>query len=275
MAPKVTERNPSLAEGRRLEAAGDPRRRRIIEAYAAYIELGTMQLAGNRLGVTRERIRQLIAKGIKLRLFADPVGEPCPYSKRELLSLLTSFGSAAASSAALGVAPSAIARWLRERDVTPTEIRQSAIAFRRSKCIEEYRQLSRQLGHEPTTTELEFHIPGARALYARIARHWGSFDAFRDEQGIAKPPQGNPRFREDVAPSLQRLHYFAYLRREQAAEQILDILRKRRSSTLADLRREIAIGPHTLEKVLRQLRVRGLLRVNMRGNCRHFSLEEE
>jgi len=46
---------------------------RTIEVRDAYLELGSYAAVGERFGISRERVRQILTKGVFYKLFPDPV----------------------------------------------------------------------------------------------------------------------------------------------------------------------------------------------------------
>jgi hypothetical protein len=249
---------------------------RLRQAYELYIELGTLEAAGGELGVTRERVRQLIRRGVEHGLFESPIGrEPLSISPQSFLDLIAKHGSLSRVARHLAVAKGKLDSWRRESAVSNDDLRLALSRYRKSECLREYNELVERVGHHPTTTELEFRIPGARALYARIARHWPSFAAFRRELGIAPPAAGNPNIRRDTAAAHADRALLARMKREAAAAKVLDYLRAHSAATSDQLRLATGVGHISNDALLKAMERLGSVSVDRSRRPFLYSLNGE
>jgi hypothetical protein len=230
-----------------------PDREKIARARELYLQLGTLAAAGQQMDLTRERVRQLIKKGVGLGMFEAPPKVGLDISKEQLLNAVKLYGSMAAAAQASGIAITTLDRRRKQLGVSTEDIAAALIQVRRQTCIDDFLAIANTIGHYPTTTELEFKIAGGRALYARIARNWPSFAAFRRSLGVAPPRAGNPNIRKDTAAGREQRSTLARIRRRQVEEQILERLRIAGPALRSELRDLSNVGEIYINSVLRQL----------------------
>jgi len=153
---------------------GSPKRLLLVKEL--YNKYGTLQLVADEMGVTRERVRQLLKAGQDLTV---KVG------REKLVEVLSHNSNLKNICAKLAISERDYYRLLNHYHIDS----QDYIAdVRRKRCLDEYTKIVDKIGHHPTTTEM-IKIPLWRALWVRIDRYWGSIDSFRSEYGIDKPRQ--------------------------------------------------------------------------------------
>lgn len=175
---------------------------RLLQVYCLYHEKGTLQSVGEEIGLSRERVRQLLMKGMERGLF-----EYRPFRERsreasvlreaileDYERLLTLKGVAQAN----GMPVYRLHRLLDQFRIADRDLEKRKIAGRKRICIERYGSAVRSLGHHPTTTELQW-FGSTRYLYAQIRRLWGSIEAFRRECGISGSLQFRAKPRRKAA----------------------------------------------------------------------------
>lgn len=172
---------------------------RLLAILNLYREKGSLEAVGKELGLSRERVRQLLVKGSKLGLFEyRPYCRDYPQIPKEIITLslknLNNFRTICMEN---NISINHLKKLLKEYDITSETITDLQIEGRKDKCVIEYNLIFNKLGHHPTTTELQRNKQ-YRYLCICITRLWGSFDNFRLSLNIPIPPKGNPKFAEDT-----------------------------------------------------------------------------
>lgn len=176
--------------------AGNPRSvDRLLAIYKMYQEEGTLEAVGKKIGLTKERVRQLLASGTRLGLF---IYKPYDYPyvpKEKLIGDYIDSLSLHKVARINKISPAYLKKLMTAYSITEKELSGYGLAGRKKQCIEQYNEIVGQLGHHPKTTEL-VEPSERRSLWARISRVWGSFDAFRKELGIPTPAHTYPHWLE-------------------------------------------------------------------------------
>jgi hypothetical protein len=193
-----------VLEGRGSALPGSPRRsqvERLLEVYHLYQEHGTLQRVADEIGLSRERVRQLLVKGSECGLFeykpSWEVGLPREKILEDYRRVLTLKGVAQVNQMSL----CRLHRLLKVHGITEPEL--EAIWFKEKKaiCIERYNRIVQEMGHHPTTTEMQ-RVSSNRYLTTQIRRLWGAIEAFRSDRGIPPPAKRSRRWdgaRRDLA----------------------------------------------------------------------------
>src|SRR5262245_5457313 len=178
--------NDVTATKARLHEHAQRHQARLRSIYDLYRRLGTLEAVGRNVGLTRERVRQLLVSGTKLGFFKYQPRE-YPYIAKDKLLADYRVSLSLDKVAELNNVPTAyISKLLTAYRVRRNELRAIGKEGRKDRCIEEYRAITSQLSHHPTTTELQ-STPKGHSLNARIVRLWGSTDAFRETLNIPAP----------------------------------------------------------------------------------------
>ena len=150
-----------------------------IKMFDAYQKLGTLQKVGDRYGVSRERVRQLLAKGKREGWFDY---KPMPH----LSALQEKYPKELATQILLGKKKSALTKaqktYLHYRyriKLTPLKVEEG-----KSKAKEEYLRLCLQKKKIINTTYF-YKCPELTQLRGCIGRNWKSFADFKEEVFIA------------------------------------------------------------------------------------------
>src|SRR5215471_3181270 len=152
---------------------------RLQEIHRLYNDLGTLAAVGQKIGVTRERVRQLLEKGTKLGLFEyKPFNYPF-VSKETILADYKEHLSLGHVARINHITPGYLRKLLTAYGVTEEKLRSLLIEGHKARCVKQYHSIQRQLGHHPTTTELQ-SSKSWRYLSLKIPKLWGSIDSFRD-----------------------------------------------------------------------------------------------
>lgn len=196
--------------------------------YKLYNELGTLEAVGNILGLTRERIRQLLKKGSRFGLFKYPPKKKseeiidCDFlikyfnTREEVLKELQSTRKKSEMLNLLGTDEYNFNELLKHFGLTLSDIKRNVI---KKECQIEYDSYVKEIGYHPTTTEMR-DSKYIRNLWARITRYWGSMGEFRKEFNYPMVKQGNPMLREHTREWLQKKSVVAMLKRKKQIEMI-------------------------------------------------------
>jgi len=154
-----------------------------------YERLGTLEKTGEELGLTRQRVSQILLKGKKLGLFSyERKTGNLRILKRELsrdslmkdIELLCSETKICLK---YNINDKKLKSLLKYFNIDLKEYQRAA---RAGRYIQGYSEIVDALSHHPTTTELNSR-PEWRKIWAGIDRYWGTIDKFRNEFGIEKP----------------------------------------------------------------------------------------
>jgi hypothetical protein len=165
---------------------------RLREINRLYREKGTLSAVGRMVGLSRERIRQLLLRGAQIGLFeyASPAS-PFP-SREKILDDYGRFLKLGAVAEVNRLSPAVLRRLCRSYRIRPEEL----AAIRRDRrwrvCIDLYISLAQEIGHHPTTTEM-LRLKGGRSLQWLIRKGWGSIEAFRIALRISPPGKASKR----------------------------------------------------------------------------------
>jgi hypothetical protein len=219
VAPDVADKLVSL----RIRSIQASRIEFYTRCFQEYQRGGTLASAGKVLGLTRERVRQVLVKGAALGLFEYRPREYTIIPKEKLLGDYRLYPSSAAVAKRNGISTAYLKKLWTAYGITGKLLRKVAIEGKQEKCIEAYRSVESRLGHHPSTTELQ-REPSWRSLWARISRLWGSFEAFREQLNIPSPPVGSPTFREDTRKWREHQKRLALIIKMERLDEIRDCL---------------------------------------------------
>lgn len=228
------------------------REERFRLAHKLYIELGTLEAAAKEMGLTRERVRQLLVKGDRLGLFQyKPFNYPY-ISREKLVSDWTLLLSAGKVAAVNDISSSYLKKLMTAYAITEDEIAIFKQDGRRARCIEQYNRLRDHLGHHPTTTELQ-NTTGGHTLHARINRLWGTIDTFRESLNIPKPDRLDPVW-------LEPRRQLAFFARMQHLDTVRELLSFSNPMTLSEMVSESGFKPNRVRRLLALLLASGEVR---------------
>jgi len=137
----------------------------------------------------------------------------------------------------------------------------------------DYELIRKELGHHPTTTELQLESRWRR-VWARIETAWGTISAFREELSIPKPPQGNPLIREHTRVWREQSERLILIRRMQRLDDMRECLAEGSRSASA-LATECGIRPIVVLELLRLLMATGEVVRMGTGSRTTYSLASE
>ena len=159
---------------------------RLETLHAMYERLGSLGAVGRQVGLTRERVRQLLVKGTERGLFAySPRRYPC-VPKAHLIEEYTKIQSISRVARLYGISENHLKKLLAEYSIAEPQLARYRLEGRRARCRAEYLQMVAKAGRYLSSGDLHRHPEGV-ALYARIIRCWGSIHTFRRALKIPSP----------------------------------------------------------------------------------------
>jgi len=194
--------------------------------FQLYKEYGTLEKVGREVGLTRERIRQILVRGDKYGLFEYPI-------KKELISypflikyfankeeLLNELSDCSKKDEMLETLNTDIINFNKLLGYFNLDIRDIQNYSKKKTIKRQYDEYVEKIGHHPTTTEMN-EDKNIRNIWMKISRHWGSMANFRQEFGYPFIKQGNPRLKENIRKWHQQRNALAILRKKSYMEIIL------------------------------------------------------
>ncbi len=164
---------------------------RLLLIHRLYQQKGTLAGVGKEVGLTRERVRQLLNNGESLGLFEYKKPEDLflPSIPKEKLiedyKNLLQFKLVAKSN---GISLHRFYQMVKYYQITPKEFEAIRIGGHRLRSILQYYSFARKSGFHPSTAELQKTGKG-RYLSCKITKLWGSIHSFRKELQIPSPKQ--------------------------------------------------------------------------------------
>lgn len=160
---------------------------RLMEVHRLYEKAKSLRAVGQKMGVSRERVRQLLEKGSEVGLFEyKPLKSPL-IPKNKILKDYKKFLKLNAVARSNGISIAHLSKLIALYQISEEDLKSVRREGGRLKCIHQYYTVVQKLGHHPTTTELQ-RLKSSRYLSSQIRTLWGSFEAFRKELQIPPPP---------------------------------------------------------------------------------------
>lgn len=156
---------------------------RLMEVSRLYGKEQSLKIVGEKLGLSRERVRQLLERGSEIGLFKYKPPKPPLLSREKILKDFGKFLTRRKVAKANRISPRYLSKLIALHGITSYELKRVRLEGKRRLCIKQYWVVSETLGHHPTTTEL-LRSKSTRSLEFRIRRSWGSLDLFRNELKI-------------------------------------------------------------------------------------------
>jgi len=226
--------------------------------FQLYKKYGTLEKVGREVGLTRERIRQILVRGNKYGLFEYPI-------KKNLISyhflikyfankeeLLNELSDCSKKDEMLKTLNTDIINFDKLLGYFNLDIKGVQIYSKKKKLKMQYDEYVEKNGHHPTTTEMR-EDKATRNIWAKITRYWGSMESFRQEFGYPLIKQGNPRLKEDIREWHQQRNALAILRKKSYMEIILKNLSDRGTLNKKYLARECDISEQDCHSILNSM----------------------
>jgi len=231
--------------------------------YSLYLEQKTLEKVGNLLGVTRERVRQILKKGSQYGLYKYPAEDKSIIDykflvkyfseKEELYEELSNCRKKSQMLQILGTNSFYFKQLMDRFGIDLNDIKRYA---KKKKYKYEYDEYVREIGYHPTTTEMRDN-PKTRNIWIKITRYWGSMSKFRKEHNYPKIKQGNPNFRDDVKEWLQEKTVAAILKKRSYMDTILKNLSETEVLSKKQLAYKCNIGEQSCLIILNRMRKKG------------------
>ena len=165
---------------------------RLQTLHAMYERLGSLGAVGKQVGLTRERVRQLLVKGTQRGLFAySPRQYPC-IPKERIIEEYTRIQSISRVARLNHMPQTHLKKLMDQYSIAGPQLARYRLEGRRARCLQEYLAMVQAAGRHLTAGDLHRHQAGV-ALYARIIRCWGSIHNFRRALKIPRPPKSVQR----------------------------------------------------------------------------------
>ena len=194
---------------------------RLFAVHQLYEEERSLEGVGRRIGLTRERVRQLLVKGSKIGLFHyQSLYRSRPLiSKEKILSDYKKLQRLYRVAGSNGISTLYLKTLLAMHGITRKDLEGVRREGRMRECIEEYAGFAARLGHLPTTTELQ--KGSGSYLSQKITKLWGSFQAFRNTLVIPEAGAGQEAFARNSAlePVRIKVRPDKFLQRSRAADR--------------------------------------------------------
>jgi len=230
--------------------------------FQLYKEYGTLEKVGREVGLTRERIRQILERGNRYGLFEYPI-------KKELISysflikyfankeeLLNELSDCSKKDEMLETLNTDIINFSKLLEYFNLDIRDVQIYSKKKKLKRQYDEYVENIGYHPRTTEMR-KDKEPRNIWVKITRHWGSMANFRQEFGYPFIKQGNPRLKEDIREWHQQRSVLIMLRKKSYMEIILKSLSDIGALNKKYLARECNISEQNCLNILNSMIKRG------------------
>lgn len=249
---------------------------RLKEIKKVHEKCLTLQKTGDELGITRERVRQLLKKGEQLGLYAylNPRERKekrlreltKKYNKNILLNVIKDTYGSNKICKKLDLKKHELKYLLNYYDVDCSEYYK---LMSMKKYMREYSQIVENLGHHPSTTEMN-RRKDWRSVWAGIDRYWGDMETFRRDYGIGKPKHKiNLRTKIAFKNYLQKKELVA----KKNKENILNFIEKNNLVSLKVIYENMEFALSTTSKyVLELIREGKVIKVG-RGNKIKYRLK--
>jgi hypothetical protein len=170
----------------------------LLQVHHLYQTRGTLQQVADEIGLSRERVRQLLVKGSEFGLFEYQPFSGIEIPRKKIIADYRHYLTLKGVAKVNQVSISYLKRLLKLHGISHAELAEIGAEARKVICAERYHALVREWGHHPTTTELQ-RTASTHYLTTQIRRLWGSIDGFRRSQRIPALPNGR-RHRSPLSP---------------------------------------------------------------------------
>jgi transcriptional regulator with XRE-family HTH domain len=225
-----------------LSAAPSAAVERLRNIHHLYQQLGTLKAVGERMGLTRARIQQLLSKGSKIGLFEYNPREYPFITKEKLIDDCKKTLSLSRIARLNKFSTAYLQKLFTAYSITEEDLADYRLEVRRARCIEQFRSIAEDIGHHPNSTELQRNGKG-RSLYNRITRYWRSIDNFRTQLNIPKPRHLRPHW-------LDSWHQIALVKRMQHLDTLRDCMSEFAPVGVSELCQKSNFGPNRIRRLL-------------------------
>jgi len=173
------------------------RGQKLVSIFRLYQKEGSLEKVGKIMGLSRERIRQLLNKGSKLGLFEYKKLnlQTLPQLSREKIVEDYKKTLRLKEVAKINcISLRQLSKSLQILNIYRSELNAIRFEGRRINCVNQYLLLVREIGGHPSTSEMEETSEGL-SLFNKIIRLWGSIKDFREELNIEIATRRTPSYR--------------------------------------------------------------------------------
>jgi DNA-binding CsgD family transcriptional regulator len=156
---------------------------RLMEVYQFYREEKSLRRVGKKLGLSPERVRQLLKRGSEIGLFKYRPLRPPLLSRQKILKGYRRFLTRNQVARANRISTHYLSKLMALHHVTKSDLETIRQEEWRRQCMEQYRVIAVRLGHHPSIAWLQ-QLKSTRSLAFKIRRLWGSLGAFRSELSV-------------------------------------------------------------------------------------------
>lgn len=170
----------------------EEKKNRILTTAKIYSETKSLTVTGQKLNLTRERVRQVLLEGQKMGLIQYTPSDTLKkddfnsliekYPRTELVHKIIEAGTRAKAIENLGLDQLTGKQLIKHYNITRQDYLSDTF---RNKYMADYVKLFNELGHHPSVTELQ-EDKKTRILYNALCRYWGGIENFRKEFGVEK-----------------------------------------------------------------------------------------
>lgn len=252
------------------------RKKKLLKVKKLYDDLG-ITAAGKRLGLSRQRVQQLLEKGQKLNLFkhksrresldeiyrqtVDKIANKLdPKGLERLMIRYGTEGCRQYFQTKYGLRKVDFEQLLQKCRPDRARIQRERIKKRwaaaKFEIRKEYEKFVSRLGHHPSTPEM-FADPKFKKFGLRIGRYWGSYSNFRKELGL---PIINMRINMHNNPKiiafLQRLKED----RNKKLALIYEFIRKNKGTTSKQISDSLGLNLPAVRRCLKEIIEKGKIK---------------
>lgn len=236
---------------------------RLQKIHKLYEQFGTLEAVGAHVGLSRERVRQLLSKGKKMGLFNYSPREYPYLSKDKIIEDYKKTQSIDRVARLNKISTSYLNKLLTAYSITEQDLADYRLEGKRARCIEQFRGFTKSIGHDPTSTELQ-RIGHGRALYNRITRFWGSINNFRCELSIPNPRHIRPHW-------LDPWRQIRLVKRMQHLDTLRDCLSTSSPVGVSEVCHKTNFGPNRVRRLLALLMATGeVKRIGEMANTKYL-----
>ncbi|MCX6733034.1 MAG: winged helix-turn-helix transcriptional regulator [Candidatus Roizmanbacteria bacterium] len=228
----------------------EAQKQRILELKKQYDEIGSLQGVARKIGLSKERVRQLLEKGNKFGLFSY-VSIP-KLKFKQLTEILTKdeLIKQINSKTIIEICNKyniTLEKYFKLKKLYKIDAQVYRHNAKQEKYYNQYLEVFNQLGHHPTTTELSKKKEW-RNLWHCILTNWGSMENFRFQYQIT--PQKMPR---ELSTGLADYFISRKIIREELMERIIIYLKQHGSISSVEITKNFNIKRGSVHVYINEL----------------------
>ena len=174
-----------------------PMVRRFLAVYGIYRKEGSLVNVARNLGLSRERVRQLLYKGNKLGLFdykkIKEFSKP-RIPKKKIIRDFQNLRRLNKLAKLYKMSTAQLSKLLQHYQIDKATLNTIRTKGEKLKCINQYTSLLKQSGRHLSSSDLQETKKG-HYLSFKITKYWGSIHTFRKELNISFSPRNGQTFK--------------------------------------------------------------------------------